>query len=136
MKLILITLVTVVVGMMVACESASRTSMFIPTTTPPGPMLAEAEAIAVVKDYLGLKNIGKMNCLAYTSVRDPRWSARYDGDGVWKVKVDTVDETVAYKVGQGGTYTAEQLRQRSKHPGKWDLYEKTQSVVVTSDNNC
>jgi hypothetical protein len=121
-----------IVLMALACTATPATL----APTPPGPMLAEAEAIAVVKDYLGLKNIGKMNCLAYTSVRDPRWSARYDGDGVWKVKVDTVDESVAYRVGQGGTYTAEQLRQRSKHPGKWDLYEKTQSVVVTSDNNC
>jgi hypothetical protein len=57
MKLILITLVAVVVGMMVACESASRTSMFIPTSTPapvavPPPAYSDAEIIAAVKTHL------------------------------------------------------------------------------------
>ena len=121
---------------MVACESASRTSMFIPTTTPPGPMLTEAEAIAVVKNYLDLKNVGTLQCGAYTAARDPRWTARYDGDGVWKVKADRIASEVAAKVYMGTPYTAEQKRQRSPYPGKWDLYEKTKSVVVTSDNNC
>jgi len=107
------------------------------TPTPPGPMLSEAEAIAVVKSYLGLKNVGRLQCFAYYDVRDPRWTARYDGNGVWKVKVDVVAEEVVYKVGSG-TYSAEQLRQRSQRPGKWDLYEKTKSVVVASNNykNC
>ena len=53
MKLILITLVAVVVGMMVACESASRTSMLIPT--PSGPMYSEEEVIAVLKEHLQAK---------------------------------------------------------------------------------
>ena len=54
---------------------------------------------------------------AHYDVRDPRWTARYDGNGVWKVKVDVVAKEVVYKVGSG-TYSAEQLRQRSQRPGK------------------
>ena len=54
MKLILIPLVALVVGMMVGCESASRTSMFIPTTTPApaaAPVLSEKLVTGIIDGY-------------------------------------------------------------------------------------
>ena len=54
MKLILITLVAVVVGLMVGCESASRTSMFIPTSTPApaaAPVLSEKLVTGIIDGY-------------------------------------------------------------------------------------
>jgi hypothetical protein len=105
-----------VVLMALACTATPTT-----TPTPPGPMLAEADAIAVVKNYLGLKTVGRLRCFAYYDARDPSWTARYDGDGVWKVRAD-----IAASVD----------KHRSTHPGKWDMYEKTKSVVTTTGYKC
>jgi hypothetical protein len=68
MKLILITLVAVVVGLMVGCESASRTSMSIPTTAPvpvatPPPAYSDAEVLGAVKEYLA--TAGRSWCQTY-----------------------------------------------------------------------
>ena len=111
--------------MALACTATPAT-----TPTPPGPTLTEREAIAVVKNYLGLKNIGKLQCGAYFDARYPSWTARYDGNGVWEVGVDIIAEEVIWAVGE---VTKEQQLQRSPHPGKWEMYEKTKSVVNASD---
>ena len=50
MKLILITLVALVVGLMVGCSSEPT-----PTPTPSGPMYSKAEAMAVLKEHLQTK---------------------------------------------------------------------------------
>ena len=86
-------------------------------------MLTEPEAIAVLKNYLSLKNIsgGKVQCLKYYNSFKPKWSARYDGDGVWKVRADISES---------------ESKLRSETPGMWDVYEKTKVVVTTTGYNC
>jgi hypothetical protein len=82
MKLILITLVAVVVGLMVACESASRTSMFIPTSIP---AYSDAEVVGAVRGHLtavGMdgtcQRYGKYHLLEEASVsRDPSNPDKY-----------------------------------------------------------
>ena len=103
-----------VVLMALACTATPAA-----TPTPPGPMLSEAEAIAVVKNHLGLKNVGELNCGAAYNAHDAKWTANYAGDGVWKIE---------------GLYT--KGYRAYEDPGTWDMYEKTESVVVTSTHNC
>ena len=93
LALIVHVLLSIGILMALACTAEP-----VATPTPPGPMLTEREAIAVVKNYLDLKKVGKLNCGAYTAARDPRWTARYDGEGVWnvpKVSVPAVALTAA-----------------------------------------
>ena len=107
-----------IVLMALACSSEPTA-----TPTPPGPMLTEREAIAVLKNYLGQKNInrGQVQCLAYYTKLNASWSARYDGDGVWKVRADISES---------------ESKLRSEMPGMWDVFEKTKSVVTTTGYKC
>ena len=133
MKLILITLVAVVVGMMVACASTPAAP-----AASSGPMLSEAEAIAVVRYHMALKNLpalnsdGTFNCGASLDAREKltanrrkgtEWVARYSGDGVWKVQASYEERYSERHPWEIDTYT-------------WDMYEKTESVVNTSKYRC
>jgi len=125
MKLILITLVAVVVGLMVGCESASRTSMLIPT--PSGPMYSEEEAIAVLKQHLQTKIFPgePYPCLLVIedSIRDPNsvfWRASYDVERrLWNVTAKSRKKPIPPE--KPKYYT-------------WSVYERTGSIVATGDD--
>jgi hypothetical protein len=85
MKLILITLVAVVVGMMVGCSSEPAA-----TPTPSYPQISENEAIAMVKQHLQLIPVGKTHCLAFMQsdqyLTGLEFTGKPERDGVWIVK--------------------------------------------------
>jgi len=142
MKLILITLVAVVVGLMVACSSASRTSMFIPTTTPPGPAYSEEEAIAVLQAHLQAKPFPipsgappGVTCFTQIDSDLVTWDAIYDDNGrIWNI--------TATRAADGGSW-AESLFKTPGPPASpaqweekhytWSVYERTKSILATGD---
>ncbi len=131
MKLILITLVALVVGMMVACESASRTSMLIPT--PSGPMYSEEEAIAVLKEHLQTKSYPRarqgVTCFTMIDGEADFWSANYDIEGRrWDVSVGAQSAMSRLEAELGGT--PEPTSERYT----WSVYERTKSIVATGDD--
>ena len=129
MKLILITLVAVVVGMMVACESASRTSMLIPT--PSGPMYSEEEAMAVLKEHLQAKPLPipsgappGVTCFTQIDSDLVTWGASYDDNGrIWNISVGT------------SSFMQKLLGETPTPPKNytWSVYERTKSIVATGD---
>jgi len=157
MKLILITLVAVVVGLMVGCESASRTSMLIPT--PSGPMYSEEEAMAVLKEHLQTKIFPgePYPCLLVIEdkIRNPNsvtWDASYDDDGrLWNItaKSKNLSATLVEKMFKdaeagtpepasmwapfGATATPSPTLPKPKYY-TWSLYERTGSIVATGDD--
>ena len=131
MKLILITLVALVVGLMVACSSASRTSMFIPTTTPPGPAYSEEEAIAVLQAHLQAKPFPipsgappGVTCFTQIDSDLVTWSGKYDNLGRrWDISVGT------------SSFMQKLLGETPPPPKNytWSVYERTKSIVATGD---
>jgi hypothetical protein len=83
MKLILVTLVALVVGLMVACGEK-------PPPTPSYPQISEDEAVAIVKQHLQLISVGKTHCLAQMQSNNYQTGIEFTGkperDGVWIVK--------------------------------------------------
>jgi hypothetical protein len=147
MKLILITLVAVVVGLMVACESASRTSMFIPTTTPPGPAYSEEEAMAVLKEHLQTKMFPgePYPCLlvvdAHASNPSNYWVASYDTGGrLWNITIKSQEPTIPSPTFDlqsllvGGPTPAPHPKQPRTEYYTWSVYERTGSIVATGDD--
>ena len=131
MKLILITLVGLVVGMMVACSSEPAA-----TPTPAGPKYSKAEAIAVLKEHLQTKMYQGQGrqypCLLVIedNIRNPNsvtWSANYDSEGRrWDI---SVGEQSALSRLLGGT------PKPSSERYTWSVYERTKSIVATGDDS-
>jgi len=97
-----------VVLMALACTATPTPT---PTVTPTGPLISEAEAIAVVKSHLSLKPYyGTRSCLYY--LYDAEWQAKYVGDGVWEAWATLPEHPEDKRL-------------------MWDVYEKTASAVAT-----
>ena len=120
MKLILITLVAVVVGMMALACTAEPAA----TPTPSGPMYSEEEAIAVLKEHLQTKMFpgDPYPCLMVVETNPVTWSAEYSNGGYrWDINAKTTAWSQSNNSpGQPITYT-------------WSVYERTKSIVATGN---
>jgi hypothetical protein len=119
MKLILITLVAVVVGMMVACGE----------NAPPTPSISEAEAIGRVKEFLGAKPyLRGGSCLALLRQHEKGpFTATVGDDGIWTVQwrvEDTWRKEPEHRNDRG----------RTTRYYLWDVYPET-LVVNRTDTN-
>jgi hypothetical protein len=115
MKLILITLVGLLVGLMVACSSEPAKPSATPQPT--GPMYSEEEAIGVLKEHLQNKPVpipgypSQISCFSYNGGASGTWSAKYDNEGHrWGISLD----------GELG----------------WLVYERTKSIVAIDNRLC
>ena len=88
MKLILITLVAVVVGMMVACSSEPAEPA-VPTATPP-PAYSDAEVIGAVKGHLRSAGTDDI-CRGIPNIPPELWRIRQDGSNPDKYYVTISD---------------------------------------------
>ena len=109
MKLILITLVGMVVGMILACSSEPAA-----TPTPAGPMYSEEEAISILKEHLQAKPVPigsyPFMCFQFIGGDSVAYFAVYDNESHrWDVR--------------GGD-------------SSWSVYERTKSIVATGDGFC
>lgn len=95
MKLILITLVALVVGMMGACSSAPTA-----TPTPTGPTITKESAVALVKQYLKINKItyGKAPflqlCSDISSLQPLEEKAHFDPEtSIWTVGANQTESS-------------------------------------------
>ncbi|MBL15910.1 MAG: hypothetical protein CL767_01810 [Chloroflexi bacterium] len=132
MKLILITLVAVVVGMMaLACSSEPAA-----TPTPAGPKYSKAEAIAVLKEHLQTKMYQGQGrqypCLLVIedNIRNPNsvtWDADYKSyQHLWEV--------TAIKAPPKDTGLSSTERFLAIKYFSWSIYERTGAIVATGDD--
>ena len=141
MKLILITLVALVVGLMVACSSEPTA-----TPTPSGPMYSEEEAMAVLKEHLQTKMFPgePYPCLlvvdAHSSNPSNYWVASYDTDGrLWNITIKSQEPTIPSPTFDlqsllvGGPTPAPHPKQPKTEYYTWSVYERTGSIVATGD---
>jgi hypothetical protein len=120
MKLILITLVALVVGLMVACSSEPTA-----TPTPSGPMYSEEEAIAILKEHLQTKIVAGEN---YPCLLPIEWYGNSGTDkqrGLWNSQYDKSANRwdVSFLIPSNSTMP----------PFTWSVYERTKSIVATGD---
>ena len=116
MKLILITLVAVVVGMMVACSSEpAAPAAPAATPAPSHPQISEDEAIALVKQHLRLMPMGKAyNCLGFLT-KDDRYR---ESSPATAVERDRGSWEVTWKIDWDGPIAT----------FKWMVYPTTKAV--------
>jgi len=111
MKLILITLVAVVVGLVALACTATPTA----TPTPKYPTIPKNVAIGLVKEHLGMKPLKNLSCFAWMEHENPGapFGATKNSDGTWEV---------VWTVKDMGDESRSQIY-------RWQVYPDSMSVV-------